>query len=435
MINHDFAALANQRYFDGRLSVNQLSFLAELNPVNAEALEFAEGVMSRMKRIGLDAQDAAELLFWEIGSIIPKILPGAWGGIVPPITFAKRHIMVEEYMEKNKWNPLKSGDTVLDMGCGFPPLTSIDLAGHFPQVNFIGADPSFGKYTVTDQEGNYACVLEDGNLKYLQPANISSSQWNDVFDDLDATKKKFLELFHELKKYLPEQEDPVTFDEYQLNGKTIVRNPLRKYSSFNLRFEEKGIGNDDLPADLDMIRCMNVLLYFDPAFRQETLKWASRHLRDGGLFICGLNYSHSINSRLSLYQKQKGEMQLREFIFSIENIRPYEMVTFFAFRDDDFEQNQLLEHIALIRNDERFMNEFNPALDSLLIQNKICSRREDGYLGFIDTDLPVNQLQLNMRKTSDELSSLLAEKAAAVLRRAGKKARVNEIGFISIESQ
>jgi hypothetical protein len=128
-------------------------------------------------------------------------------------------------------------------------------------------------------------------------------------------------------------------------------------------------------------------------------------------------------------------MQMREFIFSIENIRPFEMVTFFAFRDDDFEQDQLLDHITLIRSDERFMNEFNPALDSLLSQNKICSRREDGYLGFIDTELPANQLQMNMRTTSDELSRLLAEKAAAVLRRAGKKARVNEIGFISIESQ
>jgi len=434
MTNDHFSAAANQKYFNGHLSQNQLLFLSELDSGNSEAVEFAEGVLSRMKRIHLDAKDIPELLFWETGSIIPKILPGAWGGIVPPITFPNRHIKVEEYMGKNKWNSLQPGNTVLDMGCGFPPLTAIDLSKYFPEVNIIGADPSFGKYTVTDKDGNYACLLEDGNLKYLQPANISSSQWNDVFDDLEETKKRFLNLFQQLKIVLPEQEDPETFEERKVNGNTIVRNPLRKYSSANLRFEEQGIGSNSLPKNLDMIRCMNVLLYFDPAFRNETLQWAAIHLKEGGLFICGLNYSHSVNCRFSVYQKQNGKMQLVEFTFSIENIRPYEMVTFFSFRDDDFEQDQLLKHAGLIRSNERFMKEFNPALDHLLQQNKICRLKEDGYLSFIDTNLPPLQLQLSMRQTSDELSNLFAAKAVDVLKQSGKDAWVNEIGFISVRN-
>jgi hypothetical protein len=68
----------------------------------------------------------------------------------------------------------------------------------------------------------------------------------------------------------------------------------------------------------------------------------------------------------------------------------------------------------------------------LLLQNKICRRKEDGYLGFIDTNLPPLQLQLNMRQTSDEMSKLFAAKAVDVLKQSGKNAWVNEIGFISI---
>ena len=50
---------------------------------------------------------------------------------------------------------------------------------------------------------------------------------------------------------------------------------------------------------------MNVLIYFDPAFRENTLKWATLRLKDGGLFICGLNFAQSVNSRLSIYQKDE----------------------------------------------------------------------------------------------------------------------------------
>ena len=95
--------------------------------------------------MNVSAKDCAAFIIWEMASIWPKILPGAWAGIVPPITFSNRHVLLEDYMEKNQWCPLKQGNQVLDMGCGFPPLTAIDLAKRFPKVNIIGADRSFGK--------------------------------------------------------------------------------------------------------------------------------------------------------------------------------------------------------------------------------------------------------------------------------------------------
>ena len=427
-----FLDTINLRYFDGQLSPANLDQLNVLDPKNEEGIAFAEGVMARMKRIGISAQDSAELVFWEIGSILPKILPGAWGGIVPPITFQNRHVLVEEYLKVNRWNPLIPGNRVLDMGCGFPPLTAVDMARRFPEVMFTGADPSFGKYTVTDKDNNYACLLEDGSLKYMQPGNISTTQWNDVFDDLPATKVKFLSLFRELEKQLPRKDTAEGYQEHSENGFTIVRNPLRKYALPNLDFEEKGIGADDLPDDYDMIRCMNVLLYFDPPFRAKTLEWAARRLREGGLFISGLNYAQSINTRISVYQKDGGKMRFREFAFSPDNIRPMEVVSYFSFRNDDFEQDNLLEQVSIIRKDKPFMNDFNAGFDRILAEQHVCSRNSNGYLGFPDLSLPPGELQLNMHRAGRQLSREYAEKAAAVLRNHGQDAWVNEVGFVSV---
>jgi chemotaxis methyl-accepting protein methylase len=71
-----------------------------------------------------------------------------------------------------------------------------------------------------------------------------------------------------------------------------------------------------------VIQCMNVLMYFDHAFRERTLVWATSLLRPGGLFICGNNWAYSTSSRYTVYQEQDGLLVPREFAFSIDNIRP-----------------------------------------------------------------------------------------------------------------
>ncbi len=432
MTSTEFIESVNAKYFAGELSPLQIALLQDLDPNNTEAVEFVEHAMARMKRIEVSAKDSAALLFWEMASIWPNILPGAWQGIVPPITFSNRHILLEYYMEKNQWCPLTPGSQVLDMGCGFPPLTAIDLAKRFPEVTIIGADLSFGKYTLSDPDDNYACILADETIKYLQPASGKTNQWRRIFEDLNAARHQFAEKFLELKRDLPEKEKENDFEEVLRDGWSLVRNPMRKYARQNLSFIEKAIGDDVFSTSLDMIRCMNVLLYFDPAFRIRALDWASRHLKEGGLFFCGLNWSESINSRISVYQKEQGIMQLKEFSFATENIRPMEGVPYFSFRDDDFDQEQLLQHVDMIRKDKPFMDKLNPGFDTILSQNAVCGRDEAGYLGFPDPAFSPQQLLINMSRSCAQLSQQFAEKAVAVLKELGKKAWVNEIGFISV---
>ncbi len=207
MTKSGFIDSINHKYFDGKLSKAQMTRLQDLDPKNTEAKNFMEGAMARIQRMGVSAKDIGELIFWEMASIWPKILPGAWSGIVPPITFPNRHVLLEDYMEKNQWKPLTVGSKVVDLGCGFPPLTAVDLARKFPHIQITGADPSFGKFTVTDSRGNYACILENGQINYLQPTTGSQAAWNDIFENLDDTKMRFADKFNELKKNLPDAEE------------------------------------------------------------------------------------------------------------------------------------------------------------------------------------------------------------------------------------
>ena len=125
-------------------------------------------------------------------------------------------------------------------------------------------------------------------------------------------------------------------------------------------------------------------------------------------------------------------MSFREFAFSIENIRPMQIVPYFAFRNEDFEQDQLMEHVALIRRDADFMKIFNSTFDKLLEQHAVCKRKMDGYLGMSDTSLPRGVLQLNMVKACRPLAKEHAGAAVKVLKDNGRKAWVNEIGFIAV---
>src|SRR5258705_1860264 len=85
----------------------------------------------------------------------------------------------------------------------------------------------------------------------------------------------------------------------ELNGIRLVTNPIGAYESPNLSFQTAGIGAVDIQG-VDVVRCFNVLVYFDRPFRNEILSWFSEILRDGGLLLCGANTFCSLSSRYTV---------------------------------------------------------------------------------------------------------------------------------------
>lgn len=425
----------NADYFDGRLSDEARDLLEGLEEEAPEARAWAERMFQLMHASRLDATDVSHLIAWEIGVIGPRILPNAWGGAIPPITQAGRHWRLDEYVTANRWH--RPADTtgrppaMLDLGCGFPPLTTMDSAQRLSDWRVIAADPRFGRYMVYDAQGDYACFADEEDLLYFQPGIVDEARWEALHRDHEATRSRFRDLLHELLPLLP-QTDEGELQEVQRDGARLVRNPLRRYERPNLTFREGGIGTLELEEPVDVIRCMNVLIYFDREFRERALQWAAPLLVDGGLFICGMNWTASSHARYCVYQKEAGRLVPREFAFGVENVRPTEFIPWFALHDDDPDTLLLAELVGEVRSDDDFRRSFDRRLDALLADAELCPRGPDGYLGGLPEDGDPGDLAERLIALVDRLRATdLTDRAVEVLRAGGREAWRNCVGDVS----
>ena len=76
----------NKTYFDGRMSPAAMGALAGLPQQSAEMQAVAERMCKYMRVARLGAVNFSDSLAFLIGTIFPGLVPGAWGGKVPPIT-------------------------------------------------------------------------------------------------------------------------------------------------------------------------------------------------------------------------------------------------------------------------------------------------------------------------------------------------------------
>jgi CheR methyltransferase, SAM binding domain len=410
----------NAAYFDNRLSPGALVALTTLNDASADVQALADRAFRLMRVAQFDAADLSVFTAQTLGNTMPKTVPSAWGGAVPPVTMAGRHHKLDDYIAANPWHQPTDEPIFVDLGCGFPPFTAVDSAAKLAGWQIIGIDPSFDRYLIYDDRGDYAC-FDDEHLRYYQ-----SGIWD---PDPAATRARFRRLLHRLLPLLPgnDNSEPA---EIEHHGARLVRNPLRRYETDNLVLTRGEVGSFDIEGGVDVIRCMNVLMYFDQSFRERTLQWASGLLRPGGLFICGSNWALSISSRYTVYQERNGHLEPQEFAFSIDNVRPVTLAPWYALHDDNMENLRNAEAVGIIRSDENFRRRFDERLDALLAQAGIC-RGADGYLGGTDnTPAELEECGAALIEQLDREG--FVDDAVTVLRHAGRNAWRNTVGHIAM---
>src|ERR1700746_3288882 len=134
------------RSLPGRPSEPALQVLKNAEQQRPEVRDFVERAFRLMAISKFNPRDFSPLVARFFTVIAPGILPGAWGGIVPPFTLAGRHRKIDAYLRSNEWANFESGTVLLDVGCGFPPQTPIEAAEAFPEWRIVGADPTFEEY-------------------------------------------------------------------------------------------------------------------------------------------------------------------------------------------------------------------------------------------------------------------------------------------------
>jgi SAM-dependent methyltransferase len=417
----------NTAYFNNRLSPEAAAALDALNEANADAQALTDRAFRLMRVARLGATDLSVLTAWMFSSSVPQAVPSAWGGGVPPVTVAGRHQKIDDYIAANQWHQPHGEPVLVDLGCGFPPLTAVDSAARLPGWRIVGVDPAFDRYLLYDDQGDYGCFDDTLYLRYHQ------NQFGGLDADPAATRERLCRLLYRLLPLLASN-DTGELAEVEYQGSRLVRNPARRYESTNLALTQGEIGSFNINGGADVIRCLNVLMYFDQPFRDRALEWASKVLRPGGLFLCGSNWVRSTSSRYTVYQEQDGHLVPREFAFSIDNLRPISLAPWWALHDDDLENLYNAEAVGIIRRDEAFRRRFDERLDALLELAGICRRGPDGYLSGPDSETTLTDFDKHNATLAEQLDHEgFVDDAVAVLRRNGHKAWRNSAGHIAMQ--
>jgi SAM-dependent methyltransferase len=410
----------SKRYLGALPSPAVLDVLKKTENRRPEVRNFVErmfrlGEIARLRATDITAFEAMGL------DMLHSILPGAWGDLVPPVTAPNRHTRINDYLRSNPWITNQRGTVLLEMGCGFPPVTAVDAAGAFPDWQILAADPCFDEYLVYDERGNYACMNGLGEVRFFTSAPSNMAEFLSLLQDREKTLNRFHELFESLKRASPEP-----------NGARLIHQPLRTYERANLTFLQGGIGTETPQADI--IRCFNVLMYFDAEFRKRAEDWALRTLRPGGIFVCGFNTPGGTHPRYTVYRREPEGLVEKEFAFGIEIARTFG-VAWFAMHDGDRETWQTAKLVGILRSDETFRREHDDYLDQFLEQERLLRRQPDGYLGLAPDPRSLPEAMGAYQRLLTSLERKFAPRAVDVLRRAGYEAWVNQIGCVAVKPQ
>jgi SAM-dependent methyltransferase len=327
-------------------------------------------------------------------------------------------------LRSNEWAKFEPGTVLLDVGCGFPPQTSIEAAEAFPEWRIVGADPTFEQYLLYDERENYACLDRTGRVRYFQASR--PEEFLRLYSDRDATIQHFSQAFAQLVPSLPADEGTLSTAEH--DGRRLVRHPMSAYERSNLTFVQGGFGSSGLP-EAGVVRSFNVLIYYGEDFRREAEEWVAQVLRPGGLFVCGRDDSESLNAHYSVYRNEGGRLVEKEFAFGVETVRHS---VWFALHDGERETWRLAELLGILRSDREFLRDFDARLDALLAENKMAVHDENGCLAEPPDPIDAARALPVYQELAHEIEVEFADRAVSVLQRAGLHAWRNPVGHIAV---
>ncbi len=419
----------NHKYFNGELSPAVLEHLAKLNlsDRNPKARNFVERMFKFMQTACFRPTDFTDELAKQLHEIL-NVTEGVWDGSVLPFTVENRHYKIDEYIERNSWLETNGQDLLLDLGCGFPPVTTSETANRLSNWCVVGADPSIPQYIVYNEKDDYATF---NALKELQFFQGGSGRSLDIWQDPETTKAHFAGLLSELLPQLPDNgQDQISM--IQNNSAKLVKNPIRAYERANLRFFRVGVGDVDV-RNVSVIRCFNVLFYFDNDFRKGALQLFADILRHGGLAMVGVNGDNSTRCRYTIFRKEGKRLLAKEFAFSIDNVRPLGGVSWAAFHKDEPEITLLMNSVRILRNHPDFRRDFDARYDELLVKHQLYCRDDDGYLVSLDTNLTPKERETRRAEVGEQLvREGFVYRAAKVLKDAGYEAWSNCVGHVAV---
>ncbi len=260
----------------------------DLDSLGIETRKYILRMLDLMRRSGLSAKDLNPSLIWEALTVIPRILPGSLDGMIPPFTNPGRHEILDSFVGKTVFVHGDEPGIFVDAGCGFPPFTTVETARNLPGWNVFGIDQNFAPYIVIDPDGHYACFGNSGSLQYMHP-KLSASDTLGFYKNKAVVGNRFRAAFAQLSPMLKHKAATETVS-VEHGGFKLKQFAIREYETRRLAFLETGLEDCSLRG-ANVVRCMNLLVYFDVAGRVGLTIQAGKILDEGGIFLFGTNHA------------------------------------------------------------------------------------------------------------------------------------------------
>jgi hypothetical protein len=114
----------------------------------------------------------------------------------------------------------------------------------------------------------------------------TADSWAALLTDWEGSRQRFEAL---LARLLAERARTGGGDRVESEGATLDVDPVRAYSHDRLRFLRADLGEADVPP-AGVVRCCNMLMYFDRAFRDDALTRLAVLVVPDGMLICGSDW-------------------------------------------------------------------------------------------------------------------------------------------------
>ncbi len=377
------------------------------------------GILRRMSSAGMPARAFTSHFVGLLATFLLELVPAARRGLVPGLSFPGRHTRADRWMADvlARKRP-RDGYTVFDIGCGYPPHTSVDLANAWPASKIVAVDPQLPAYLL-EHSGVRAFFGRDRTLSYAV-SDAALARVNDA-----DTRAALIDAFARASLMLGE----LRSGEGELDGARfrLVKDPVQDHERENMSFETasiEGFGR----RDADYVRCLNVLAYFPEPARTRARSALAQLLLPGGLLLTGSNFIAGSEAHYTVYER-RSELKRVEIGFGIDNLRPLGPLPWLELHRDP-EVQQLAGYVRAIRSDTAFSQDFD-----------LTFERVTGELGLLDASaddfdiapLPPTRAHDVLRALLTKLDDLgFVERAAAVLRTRGYDAARNATGDISV---
>ncbi len=405
------------RYFSGlTASAERLSLLGLTTFSQARV---CSRMLQRMRAASMPSAVFTSHFVRLLASFTSELLPAARRGLVPGTSFSGRHERADRFMADvlARQRPRSTYD-LFDIGCGYPPYTSVDLARAWPAAKLVGVDPQLPGYAL-DYDGVRGFFKDDGTLMYAV-SDTALARANDT-----ATRSALTRVFETTREQLGDGARA----EGDLDGAhfTLSANPAREYELANLSLRAGSV--ETLPAGTaDYVRCLNVLAYFREPERRRLRAQLGALLKPGGFLLTGANFVAGSEAHYSLYVRE-AELVHCEFTFGIDNLRPLGPLPWFELHPDP-EVARLARYVGLIRRDAAFARDFDRTFEALATE---LGLRSEGVAEFDVAPAPpkvLGPLVGSLLRGLDERG--FVERAADTLRQAGHDACRNAAGELSV---